>query len=601
MKSTVISRDEGENFPSSDSVFLKLTPENFPKNWAIVRLGDVLDVQGGSQPPKSEFIFEPRAGYVRLLQIRDFGEKPVPTYVPNRRVSKFCDRSDILIARYGASLGRIVTGMEGAYNVALAKTIFDKSLIYPRYLFYLLQTPLFQTPIHMISRSAQNGFNKGEIFPIEIPLAPFEQQTRIVAEIEKQFSRLDEAVTNLKRVKANLKRYKAAVLKAAVEGKLTEEWRKQHPDVEPADTLLERILAERRKVAGKGKYKEPVGPDTSGLPELPEGWVWARLGTLPVNVFDGPFGSNLKSSDYVSSGIRVIRLENIGSRQFIDERESFITEQKYEELRKHTVRHGDIIFSSFVANETRVVMLPDHIEKAINKADCFCVRVNNKALNTRYLETCLATRITYEQLVGEVHGATRPRINTTQLKDCHIPIPPVEEQAEIVSRLSSMLSVVEVSEAQVDVNLRRADRLRQSILKKAFSGQLLPQDPNDEPASLLLERMRANASVGARHAVPKTRTEPQRSVRAQDAVPLRATKPAPAAPDDFTSLDSVLAAILNRMKPGHEYSRAEIADPLGLSPGRWNAAIQELKRRGQVRQVGERRGARYVMSERALL
>ena len=93
----------------------------------------------------------------------------------------------------------------------------------------------------------------------------------IVAEIEKQFSRLDEAVANLKRVKANLKRYKAAVLKAAVEGKLTEDWRKHHPDVEPASKLLERILAERRaKWSGKGKYKEPAEPETSDLPAMPE-------------------------------------------------------------------------------------------------------------------------------------------------------------------------------------------------------------------------------------------------------------------------------------------------------------------------------------------
>ncbi len=125
------------------------------------------------------------------------------------------------------------------------------------------------------------GISKRHILDHEISVPESaEKQQEIVREIEKQFSRLDEAVANLKRVKANLKRYKAAVLKAAVEGKLTEEWRKQHPDVEPADKLLERILAERRKAAGKGKYKEPVGPDTSGLPELPAGWVWASVGQV---------------------------------------------------------------------------------------------------------------------------------------------------------------------------------------------------------------------------------------------------------------------------------------------------------------------------------
>ena len=163
----------------------KLPPEDLPPGWQIVKLGEIINVQGGSQPPKSTFVFEPRDGFVRLLQIRDFGNKPVPTYVPKDRVTKFCTKEDIFVARYGASLGRIVRGMEGAYNVALAKVIFDKNTIYSGYMYYLLQTPYFQIPIHMISRSAQNGFNKGEIFPIEVPLAPIAEQKKIVSEIEK--------------------------------------------------------------------------------------------------------------------------------------------------------------------------------------------------------------------------------------------------------------------------------------------------------------------------------------------------------------------------------------------------------------------------------
>jgi type I restriction enzyme S subunit len=131
----------GGDLSDAPSCGWKVRSTTLPKDWKIVRLGDVIDIQGGSQPPKDEFIYEPREGYVRLLQIRDFGEKPQPTYVPKTKVTKFCTKQDIFIARYGASLGRIVTGMEGAYNVALAKVIFDQETIFPKYLFYLLQTP----------------------------------------------------------------------------------------------------------------------------------------------------------------------------------------------------------------------------------------------------------------------------------------------------------------------------------------------------------------------------------------------------------------------------------------------------------------------------
>ena len=339
----------------------KVSAANLPSNWKVVKLGDVIDIQGGSQPPKEEFIYEPREGYVRLLQIRDFGEKPQPTYVPKNKVTKFCTKEDIFVARYGASLGGLVPIMEGAYNVALAKVIFDREGIFPKYLFYLLQTPYFQTPIHMISRSAQNGFNKGEVFPIEIPLAPYPQQEFIVAEIEKQFSRLDEAVANLKRVNANLKRYKAAVLKAAVEGKLTEEWRKQHPDVESASELLKRILTERRakweqaelakmRMAGKDpkdnkwkkRYKEADSVNTKYTYEIPESWVWTNLGQLSWSVKDGPH----YSPKYSASGIPFITGGNIRPEGIDFSSAKYISPQLHAELSERCKpEYGDLLYT----------------------------------------------------------------------------------------------------------------------------------------------------------------------------------------------------------------------------------------------------------------
>ena len=501
-----------------------------PKKWKWVPLGEILtNIIGGGTPSKSNPSYW--QGKIPWLTIKDMRtRRPIDSidHISEAAVKESSTNiipADTVIIATRVGLGKVVRAPYDATINQDLKALIPKAGIDKSYLEYWIVS-IADYLESIGSGTTVKGIRLETLREIPFPLAPPEAQKQIVAEIEKQFSRLDEAVASLKRIQANLKRYKAAVLKAAVEGKLTEQWRKGHPDVEPADQLLKRILTERRpkweesvgakqgvsaspgfgavginngdcnkgeagesfasplpqmKTKGikpkddswKKRYKEPAGPDTNNLPELPEGWVWIRLGALQVDVFDGPFGSNLKSTDYVSNGVRVIRLENIGSREFIDGKESFVTEQKYEQLKKHTVGHGDIIFSSFVANETRVVMLPGHIKKAINKADCFCVRINDEAINKRYIETFLATRTAYEQLVGEVHGATRPRINTTQLKDCHVSMPPLAEQNEIVSELDRRLSVTEELETTIETNLKRAERLRQMILQQAFSGGLV--------------------------------------------------------------------------------------------------------------------------------
>ena len=230
------------------------------------------------------------------------------------------------------------------------------------------------------------------------------------------------------------------------------------------------------------------------------GWAWTRLGNTNCDVSDGPFGSNLKGSDYVASGVRVIRLENIGELEFFEDKKSFISEEKYETISKHTVKHGDIIFSSFITEAIRTTLLPKSIDRAINKADCFCVRIYGESLSNKYAVKFLSTRNVFKQLESLIHGVGRPRINTSQLKDVFIPICSTQEQYMVISAVELQLSELDQLEQTITHSLQQADALRQSILKKAFSGQLVPQDPNDEPASVLLERIRAE-----RVAQPKAR------------------------------------------------------------------------------------------------
>jgi type I restriction enzyme S subunit len=342
-------------------------------------------------------------------------------------------------------------------------------------------------------------------------LPPLSEQHRIVAKIETLFSELDKGIESFKTAREQLKIYRQSLLKHAFSGKLTEQWRAENPDkLESAQALLQRIETERQqryqqqlknweandKQGSKPKALKTLPPlTTEELAELPEGWAWCRLGSTNVDVSDGPFGSNLKSSDYVDNGVRVIRLENIGALKFIEDKESYVTDAKYELLKNHTVSSGDIVFSSFITENVRVALVPQSITKAINKADCFCIRLYGETLSNGYTVMFLSIRWVFKQLEAQIHGVGRPRINTTQLKDLPVPVCNSEEQKVIIEKLESCLSEVDQLDQTITTALQQAEALRQSILKKAFSGQLVPQDPSDEPASVLLERIRVEKAA----------------------------------------------------------------------------------------------------------
>ena len=372
---------------------------------------------------------------------------------------------------------------------------------------------------------------------LALPLPSLVEQRAIVAKIEALFSELDKGVEQLQTIKQQLKQYRQAVLKAAFEGKLTAAWRAERQaagTLSSADELLEQIKKEREESyrrrllewkeavdeweagggtdAGRKRPAKPVRPEQlppfshDDLTELPcqvRGWACERLGNVLHEFFDGPFGTNLKTRDYVESGVLVVRLENIGVQSYLGNKQSFVTEGKYQELKKHHVSGGDIIFSSFVADEVRACVLPDQVHRAINKADCFCLRPVPSILNV-FLCRNFSQRYFYLWLVKHVHGATRPRVNTTQLREAPVPICSTEEQWQIMREIDSRFSVLDELERAADYALNQTDELRQSILKKAFEGRLLSEaelaavrsDPGYEPADELLERIAIKREFG---------------------------------------------------------------------------------------------------------
>ena len=339
-------------------------------------------------------------------------------------------------------------------------------------------------------------------------LPPLSEQHRIVAEIEKQFTRLDAAVAALKRVQANLKRYRASVLKAACEGRLVpteaELARAEGRDYESAEQLLARILKERRarweadqlaKLQAQGKkpkddgwkqkYQEPAGPDMNNLPRLPEGWIWCSIGQA-FEVFVGATPSRTRK-EYWGGNIHWVSSGEVAFCYIRDTREK-ITQLGLENTSTEVHPPGTVLIGMIGEGRTRGQVAILKIS-ACNNQNSAAIRVSEAGLPADYLYRYLEG--VYEQTRRLGSGNNQPALNKSRVQAMIFPLPPLAEQQRIVAEVERRLSVIDEIESVVAANLKRAERLRQAILKRAFEGKLVPQDPNDEPASVLLERIRA--------------------------------------------------------------------------------------------------------------
>jgi len=331
-----------------------------------------------------------------------------------------------------------------------------------RLLFYFIRSDFFlKQKDEFATGSTQVALTDSKAAKLELIVPPLNEQHRIVTKLEKLLQKVDSCKERLDKIPTILKRFRQSILSAACSGELTSDWRKK-------DEMIEND-------------------------ELPADWKWTETEKLlpkKSGIFDGPFGSNLKTADYTDSGVRVIRLENIGHLRFTDKKESYISNSKYQTLTKHTVGEGDIIFASFIADETRVCILPFLKTKAIAKADCFCLRPKEDMINRMFFTFQLASHASYNALKEKIHGVTRPRINTKQLRQLKIRICPLPEQSEIVRRVEALFKIADQIEERYNKARAYVDKLTQSILAKAFRGELVPRDPNDEPASELLKRIK---------------------------------------------------------------------------------------------------------------
>jgi type I restriction enzyme S subunit len=497
-----------------------------PRSWAKTTLGEVSDISSGYGFP--ERLQGRTEGDVPFFKVGDISEAWKRGEVFLSKATHYISKDEVeelratplpsnttVFAKIGAAIGLNRRAMLAAPSLVDNNVMGlcpKPGVIEPKYLYYFACTLRL---MELAKATTVPSVRKTEITPITIPLAPIREQSRIVAEIEKQFTRLDDAVTALKRVQANLKRYRASVLKAACEGRLVpteaELARKERRDYEPAAELLKRILVERRTkwqadqlqkmiAAGKppeddgwkAKYSDPIKIDGNNLPSLPKGWQWATLDAVLLGI---EAGRSFKCEERPPEAdeIGVVKVSAVTWGEF-DEQESKTCLDLSRHDAEFLIHERDFLFSR--ANTIELV------------GACVIVRSihKNLMLSDKILRFRLASYIPpawilyvlrsewgrYEiERLSTGNQESMRNIGQDRIRSIRVPIPPAEEIERILKELDLRNTASgEASKAVAD-NLVRSARLRKATLTTAFAGKLVPQGPNDEPASVLLERIRA--------------------------------------------------------------------------------------------------------------
>jgi type I restriction enzyme S subunit len=431
-----------------------------------VTLADVGKVITGNTPPTADAEnYGDAIPFVKPTELVDRGIRSAPSGLAPQAMGKarVVPVGAVLVSCIG-NLGKTgIAKVPVAFNQQINAVVFNESVV-PEFGFYYAQT-LKPWLCGESSATTIPIVNKGKFQQARFPLAPLDEQREIVAELEKHFSRLDEAVANLQRVKANLKRYKASVLKAAVEGRLVETEatlaRREGRTFETGEQLLQRIIDERQaNWSGRGKWKAPEAPTTDA--PLPGGWTWASVDQL-ADVGTGATPKRDKAA-YWNDGDVPWVTSSVVNGDYVDEASEFVTKLALAETNLTLYPIGTLLIAMYGEGKTRGKCTELRIPAATNQA---LAALQVHAFICGYLRHFL--ELNYEEMRKVASGGVQPNLNLSLVRAVCVPLPPLAEQVRIVAEGDRHLSIVREVEAEVDTNLQRAQALRHATLSKAFS------------------------------------------------------------------------------------------------------------------------------------
>ena len=436
--------------------------------WRSVQIGDALKLINGRAFKPTEWKKSGRP----IVRIQNLNNPDAPyNYYEGDLPEKFLlDDGDLLFAwsgTPGTSFGaHIWRGGKAWLNQHIFKVQFDEAQFDRRF----LQLAINQNLAEYI-RAAHGGaglahITKGRFEESKLPQPKIAEQLRIVAEIEKQSTRVDAGVAALRRVQASLKRYRAAVLKAACEGRLVpteaELAKAENRNFESGEQLLDGILAERRESwQGRGRYKEPAAPETAQLPKLPDRWTWATTDQLTKVITDGEHITPQRSD----SGILLLSARNVLDGRIALEDVDYVPQHEYDRIaRRLVIEPGDVLLSCS-GSVGRSAVVPEGLLFTLVRSVAVLKPLRRMG---RYVSLALRSPLLKQQIATKQTQTAQANIFQGKIKALCVPLPPLTEQNRIVAEVERRLSVVEELESIVAAELRRATLLRQSILQKSF-------------------------------------------------------------------------------------------------------------------------------------
>lgn len=500
----------------------KFDQYNLPENWIWVELGDILETTSGGTPSRGRpDYYNGTIPWVKSGELNyniiTKTEEQITDAALQSSSAKLFPKGTLLIALYGATVGRLAfLGIDASTNQAVCG-IFQNSNINIKYIYYCLMNQ-YSYLISLSAGGAQPNISQTIIKKVNIPLPPLNEQNRIVDKLDELLSELEKGKEQLQISLEQLKAYRQSILKHAFEGKLSEEWRRKQNKLKTPDELVAEVKEYRKQQyekqlkeykAGKTKVKPTQPKDIKIIAETLSnysGWVLSKLG----DVFETTSGGTPSRNNprYYSGNIPWVKSGELRYNTISDTEEK-VSKEAIENSSAKLFPKGTLLIALYGATVGKLAFLG--IEASTNQAVCGVFE--EPYYDHKFLYYYLM--FMRPELLNQSTGGAQPNISQTILSNLPVPLCSIEEQLVVVKQIDKLFSLNDEMEKTIEENLMKSDALKQGLLKKAFEGKLVGQDPTDEPASVLLERIKKEREEYLKAEKERKKTEKQIHIKSR--------------------------------------------------------------------------------------